>query len=115
MSIREFEGKKYVYGDFKNLSEPKCIECLEALAALINAQPGKVRSLSDFTGATLGSDFMARAKDLGKSVFEPRAEKQALLGIDGLKKMLLSAYVKFTGSKMKPFDTEPDALKFITS
>jgi hypothetical protein len=115
VSIREFEGKKYVYGDFTNLSEPKCIECLEALAALISAQPGKVRSVSNFAGATLGSAFMSRAKALGKTVFEPRAEKQALLGIDGLKKMLLSAYVKFTGSKMKPFDSEPEALKFIVS
>jgi hypothetical protein len=115
ISTREHKGRKIIFGDFKNLSEPKSIENLEELARVIKSQPGKVLSVSDFSGAALGPAFMARAKALGKEVFEPKADKQALLGIDGLKKMLLSAYVKFTGSKMKPFEKEAEALDYLVS
>lgn len=101
--------------DFTNLSSTKSVETIEELARVIKAQGGKVLSLSDFTGAALGPEFMSRAKALGKEVFEPAAERQALLGIDGLKKMLVNAYVKFTGSKMRAFDNEADALEYLAA
>jgi hypothetical protein len=64
---REQQGSKYWYVDYPNLSEPKCIELIEAYAQRLEHRQ-QVLAIYDYTGATIGTSFMARAKELGKKV-----------------------------------------------
>jgi len=114
VTIREHKGHKIIISDNTNLSSDKCIAHLEEVTKLILRTPGKSRLLSNFQNAAVGPDFMARAKDLGKQTI-PRTEKQAITGLDGLKMMLLKAYVKFTGAEIKICQTEAEALDYLAT
>jgi hypothetical protein len=114
VTVREHKGKQIIISDNTDLSSDKCIAHLEEVTKLILKSPGKSRLLSKFQNAAVGPDFMARAKELGKQT-TPRTEKQAITGIDGLKSMLLKAYVKFTGADIKVCQTEAEALDYLAT
>lgn len=114
VTIREHKGKKIIVSDNSNLSSDKCIQHLEEVTKLILKTPGKSLLASNFQNAAVGPDFMARAKELGKQT-TPRTEKQAIYGMDGLKLMLLKAYVKFTGADIKVCQSEAEALDYLAS
>lgn len=110
---REYKGRKYLYADYTEMSSPQCIAQLKELSTRLKKGGRKALTLSNFQGAALDSEFMAIAKAAGKEVLEPLSERQALLGVDGLKKMLLGAYVKFTGSGVRAFASEQEALDYL--
>jgi hypothetical protein len=69
-------------------------------------------SLSNFEG-TFGSDeFMARTRELSP-LFQSKTKKEAVLGIKGLKKILLHAYNAFSKSKLLQFNTKEEALDYL--
>ncbi len=52
----------------------------------------------------------------GKEVFESKAEKQAILGLTGLKSILFQTYLRFTGTKTtKAFTSEDEAVDYLVS
>ncbi|MFZ5440308.1 MAG: hypothetical protein ACOZQL_09885 [Myxococcota bacterium] len=114
ITTRQHKGKQIIYSDNTGLSSEKCIEHLEQMTKLILDAPGKVRLLTNFKDAAVGPEFMSRAKELGVKTL-PKTERQAILGIDGLKMMLLKAYVKFTGADIKICQTEAEALDYLAS
>ena len=58
---------------------------------------------------------MTRVQELGK-VNYPNLGKQALLGVTGLKNILLQGFLTVTGTKdMKPFENEAEALEWLVS
>ena len=56
---------------------------------------------------------MARAKKLGKEVFEPMTHKVAGIGITGVQSILLQAYIAFTKDKLVLFKTEEEAKEWL--
>lgn len=114
ITVKQHKGKRIIYSDNTGLSTDKCIEHLEQMSKMILESPDKVRLLSNFKDAAVGPEFMARAKELGKQTL-PKTERQAILGIDGLKMMLLKAYVKFTGADIKVCETEGEALDYLAA
>jgi hypothetical protein len=114
-SLQDYKGKPYLLADFSNQSSADCIATVAALESLVRRQSGKVRILSDMTNAAIGPEVMAKAKEAGKTVFQPRSEKQAMIGIDGLKRMLLQAYMKFTGSNIRVFGSRAEALEWFAA
>jgi hypothetical protein len=57
---------------------------------------------------------MERVKQLGRTVFSQKAERSALVGITGLKLVLLQAYIAFTGHKnIQVFRSEAAALEWL--
>ncbi len=76
-------------------------------------QPAKVLMLVDITGTTLGHDFMSRAKELAPR-FEEHLERQAVVGADGLKSILLSGFNAFSrGIPLKPFSSVQAAKDYL--
>ena len=71
--------------------------------------PGRFLSFCD-SGST---EFMQRAKQLGKEIFDSRTSKSAVLGVTGIKKILLNGYNMIVKNKLEPFDTKEEALEYL--
>jgi len=111
----EYKGKKIIYGDYRKLRGKELIAAVDAEAKLVQAAPGKVLILDDFTGSVVNSEFMEYAKKVGKELIEAKTEKCAVLGIEGVKNVLLKAYNWFTGATkhQRVFDSEHEAKEWL--
>jgi len=109
------KGKKILFSDYSNVkSQTEMISILDEYLKQIRSSSGKVLVFSDVSDAATGPDFMKKAKEEGKSLIE-RTDKSAIMGITGLKGMLLKGYNLFSGDKMKPFSTKEEALDYLVS
>ena len=110
----EHKGIKILYSDFSGLKKNEDLFIvLEDAVKNFTAAEGKVRHILNFTGASMTKEFMAKAKELGKQLPLNKTEKDAYVGIDGLKKVLLQAYLMITGEPANTFDTVEQALDWI--
>ena len=87
-------------------------DLLEAAENLILEGKGGVLILVDTTDASTSPEFMARMKE-GGSRIKPFVEKQAVVGIKGLKGILLDAYNRVTGSALRAFPTQDEAKEWL--
>ncbi|MEQ9377113.1 MAG: hypothetical protein RIG68_18120 [Imperialibacter sp.] len=108
----QHNGQKILYTKYSGLTEEQMIKALKEQFEIVKASPGKVRNFGDFTNSTVSSDFMSIAKSNGKEL-SYKIEKTALIGITGIKKILLNGYNAFTKNPAHPFDTEKEALAFL--
>lgn len=114
----EHKGKRILYSDHRGLDPNAVIETTEEAARMVKAlpEPEKVYFLTDFEGAVVDTKAMAKIKELGQGVFEPRAAKTAIVGITGIRHILVSAYNRVTGAKnQKLFDNQEEALEWLSS
>jgi hypothetical protein len=58
---------------------------------------------------------MERLQVLGKEVIERKTKKGALIGVMGIKKLLLKGYNIFTGGSLKAFNNEESALEYLVT
>ena len=64
--------------------------------------------LTDLTGCYVNDAFVSLSKEQGK-ISMPFCEKSAILGISGIKKVLLNAVNAVTAKPRVPFDTLDEA------
>jgi hypothetical protein len=77
--------------------------------------PGNLLLLQNYSGTYANQEFFEEIKVLGKEV-QSKVARNALVGFDAIKKILLSGYVFFTGDKtIKTFDTEEAAKEWLIS
>ncbi len=114
----EYKGKQILIADYRDLEPKEFIEKLTLSAKMILEvpPPTKILSLSDFRGAVASKEVMAKLKELGPQV-EARTEKNAIVGIHGIRHVLLSAYNRVAGASnnQKLFDTQEEALEWLVS
>jgi hypothetical protein len=91
------------------------LQLLEQVADEYRKSNEKFLAVNDFTGNFGDNKFMDRAKELGPLVFDAKTEKSAILGITGVKKILLQGYNKFVKNKQVPFNTQEEALEYLVS
>ena len=109
------KGKKVLFSDYSNVkSQAEMLSILNQYLEEVRASSGKILIFADVSDAATGPDFMKQAKEQGKSLIE-RTDKSAIIGITGLKGMLLKGYNLFSGDKMKPFSTKEEALDYLVS
>jgi hypothetical protein len=86
---------------------------LVAVDALIMRQPrGSVIALADVTGTTASAGAVKLFKESAAQT-KPFIERQALIGIHGMKRYLAQTVTQFSGQPMKVFDTKEDALNWL--
>lgn len=73
-----------------------------------------VLTLNNFTGTYMSHEFLNKAKEYGRIYFDNKTKKSAILGVQGIKKILLKTYNMVISNKQVPFDTEVDALNYLT-
>lgn len=117
VSLITYQGKEIVFADFSTLKdEEKLIaDAKEAAKMLRASQEPSPKFLVDFTEASLGMDFMSQIKKDGKQIIKKVPLVTAVIGISGLKKVMLKGYVRFTGSNLKSFDTIDEAKDYLVS
>jgi hypothetical protein len=112
----EHKGKKIVYLDFRECkNEEQLIQVLADAQTLIQAQPEKVVTLSNYDGVSVTAGFLNRLKELGKQAVQTgRIQKLAVLGITELKSVLVQGYLNATGQKnTRTFTSEAEALDWL--
>ena len=87
---------------------------IDELTEEVAASTNQVRVLTDVTFANVGNDFLSRAKTKSKPL-QHKVHKSAILGVTGFKKLILNAYTKYTGSKMKAFTSRKEALDYLAT
>jgi hypothetical protein len=108
-------GKRILLNDFRDLSEAEALAQLDEEVRLLESEPGKVRMLVDVTGAPIMLGFVARARALAPRI-EARLERQAVLGITGVKSVLLAGFnLVSKGVPLQPFPTEAAARDYLSS
>jgi hypothetical protein len=116
LSFINFNGKKILLAEYcKCKTEDEMLKLLEEAAAFYRNSAVKIVSLSDFTGTFVSTRFMTQAKHFGETSFSPKSEKMAIVGIDGIKKILLQAYNTVVKNKIVPFSSKEKALEYLTS
>lgn len=109
------KGKLILYVDYRGLeTEAEMIGLMEELGTVLAAAPSKRLVLQNFEGTRLSPGFMDRAKVVGKAS-ESGMLRDAMLGITGLKDILLRGYTAVTGQQAltKAFATEEEALAWL--
>ncbi|MDF1546327.1 MAG: hypothetical protein P1P88_00805 [Bacteroidales bacterium] len=114
-SYIEHKGKKILFIDYtKCKSIDEMIKLLEDVRREYEKSSGKFLALNDFTGTYGSTDFMNRAAK-HKDFFDEKTLKTAVLGITGIKKILLNGYNAFVKNKQIPFNTKTEALDYLVS
>jgi len=112
----EHAGKRILYVDYSGCTtEEEMLATYELQAQQMRLQPSKSLVLSNFTGASVGSAYMKRVSEGGKSHGSDLLEKSAFVGITGLKNILLDGYASVTGlkDKIRTFDSEAEAFNWL--
>ncbi|WP_109830528.1 hypothetical protein [Reichenbachiella versicolor] len=111
----EHKGKKILYCDYSGLRKSEqMLEVLHEVQSEMLKSNEPVCTISFVEGSFGSAEFMSQAKEFSKKNSHIIA-KEAVLGIEGLKKILLNGYVTFTGAKsrLKTFDSEEEALDWL--
>ena len=111
LQIRDHFGMEYIYVDYRDLKERDMIQLASDHLALTMLYP--LSYLADFHRTYVTPDFMTHVRPLVEAA-KPLATKGAFLGIDPVKSAILKGIVLFSGVNYQAFDTEEDALLFLS-
>ena len=110
----EYKGKKILYCDYRLAkSDKELISLYHKQIEILKNTPGKTILLANVSETHAGSDYMNEIKTYGQDIKKKKIEKTATLGVSGIKKVLFSAYIAFTGQVNKAFDNETDAKEWL--
>ena len=115
----EHKGQQILVLDYRGLEPEDVIEHIELGAKLVQEvpPPTKICVLYNFERAVVNAAVMVRLIRLGQQVIEPRTEKSAVLGVQGTRHILLTAYNRATGAgkTQQVFETQEEALDWLVS
>ena len=112
----DYKGEKIMYSDYRNhKTEEELFQTLAMAEKLVRMTDHEVPMLFNYEGVSLTMGFMNRLKELGQEVARSqRLNRQALIGINGMKNILLQSYLRATGeTRIKLFSTEEEALNWL--
>ncbi len=114
-SFINHKGRRILFVDYTKCSTTnEMIKLLQEVVELYNSSSIKYLALNDFTGTFGSREFLNVAKEHQK-LFDEKTIKTAVLGITGLKKVLLNGYNYFVQKKQVPFDSKEEALDYLVS
>ena len=101
----EHKGKRILHLDFSHFKAEQVLPVIEQARAIIAAQPPKsVYTLTDVTE----SGFNSKVSDSLKEFVahnKPFVAASAVVGVTGLKQIILNAVMKFSGRHLHAFDS----------
>ena len=109
----EHKGQKILFIDLKGAAKEEMVHTVEAQKKMIDQSPEPVLLLNDFRDTIATEQYMERAKKYGKEQ-KDKIKKTALLGITGMKKVLVLAYIQFSGNtNTKIFNDIEEAKEYL--
>lgn len=105
----DHKGKKIIYISYAGLSPEKMLDQIrEATKMIVDSGSNENLSLTDVTGCFVNDAFIELAKQEGAKSL-PLTKKAAIVGITGVKRILLNAVNMVSPKSRKPFDTVEQA------
>ena len=114
MSVRWIEHKKVeiLYFDFRLRSPKQMLEILKQGFNVIDSTPEKIPSLFDYRNVPVNAEFMRLAQNYYSKHFN-NEERIALLGIQGIKKLLFENSKGVSHNRITAFDSEVEAKNYL--
>jgi hypothetical protein len=110
------KGKKILHVNLKDVKDKESVlEHLDLMAKFYLESDGNILLLADLTNTFTNPEVMDKLKHYGKTVFTGRSKKRAVVGMTGMKKILMNAYNMFTKNEVVPFNTEEEAKDYLVS
>ena len=111
----EYKGKKVLKVDYTGLRGDALLNEILRVPSFYEGQVhGSVLVLTDVRSAHADEKTMAAIKDLTKKT-KPYEKKSAVIGVTGIKGILLSAVKVFASHSIAPFSDEKEALDWLVS
>jgi len=116
----EFKSKKILMIDFANLNTSKpdqkdiAMEVLRSAKKEVDLSKEKILFLTDITDATANRETMQAMKDLVDYIHEKKmAQKECMVGVDGIRKSLLNSVNLLSKTKIIPCSTLDEAKNYL--
>ena len=120
MPITQFthQERTIFYVDYTDCkTESDMIHTLHSIAQLVDTMSSddEILALINFEGTYASPGFMKEARRLYTQVFDHKIMKGAVLGVSGVKKIILTSYNFFARQKIVPFNTREKAVEYLVS
>ncbi len=116
VSYINHHGRKILHVNFKDIKTKETVmQDIDLMAKFYEESTEKIYLLLDVRGTFTDPDVMDKLKHYGKTVFKGKSEKRAILGVGGIKKILLRAYSMVTGTNVTPFEDEEKAKDYLAN
>ncbi len=112
----EHKGRKILYVDIRNASSREFVAALREGDALARASPEKILYLGNIEGASASREVMKVIKEIADNMGRRMLIKLAVVGVAGVKKILMDAVVSMfdnSGVPVRTFRTEQEALDWL--
>jgi hypothetical protein len=105
----EYKGKKILYINYGGMTPKERLDqIVKATEMIIKTETDSNLSLTDMRNCYVDEEFIETAKKQSKLSLS-KTKKAAVVGIIGIKKLLLQTFNKFTPKPRVPFDTVEEA------
>lgn len=108
----QYKGKEIIYVNYGDLTEDQMIEVLNLVERIILSDNKLHLQLINISDAFATPGFMAAAKSFRQRTHH-LTDRSAIVGITGVKALLLRSYNAVSGKKLKNFDTEEKAKEYL--
>jgi hypothetical protein len=113
VEIIKYNNREIIYVDNTGLSGEKIIENTKNANKLAMVKGKNALVLSNFTGANISNDVLDYFKSEETIKASKCCDKQATVGIGGIKKTILNIYNSVSGSTTKLFNTLEEAKEYL--
>lgn len=110
----EHNSKRILYSDYSNLPKEQILKFFPIEWELLQKEAAKVGILANFENTTIDNDLMNEINKWGAKQ-KSKIDKTAVLGVTGLKKLLLNAYSSVTGINVRAFNTMQEAKSYLVN
>ncbi|MBN2415538.1 hypothetical protein JXO52_06835 [bacterium] len=112
---KQYQDMDYIYLDCRGLKETEMITILEDAAEIMKPKSEQVFVLANVTGAVIAPEFMERFKALTAEVYKEKVARTAIVGVDGMKSVIIKTYNFIMGRDVHTFASEEEALAYLYS
>lgn len=110
-----YRGKQIIHTDYTgSKNEQELLSILYHAATVFHNQPTRVLALTSYDYRFAHDVFLQEMKRLAKEVFDQKSERNAILGMTGLKKIMHQVRSALAGHQAsKLFKTEAEAMAWL--
>ncbi|MBN2519240.1 MAG: hypothetical protein JXB17_01945 [Bacteroidales bacterium] len=115
VKVEVYKGKKIIFLDYTKVShheEDKFLKELDEIRQFILGAGKDLLILVDVTGSFASQKMVQRMREDGK-IEKPFIKKEAVVGVTGLKEVLLKGINLFTNLGIKPFNSINEAKEWL--
>jgi hypothetical protein len=110
-----YQGKKILFIDYSGLTPPEQLEQIRKAAQMLaDTKATDNLSLTNVSNTRVSQEFIELAKEQGK-ISAPFTKKAAIVGITGIRKIILKAVNTVSGNPRVPFDTIEQAKEWLVA